>query len=67
MKFEVVNIQNKVVMSTEYEECVPNKEQCEHMLKAGYKFRLDNAILTKKKLDVFLKLIEENIGGENNK
>ena len=54
MKFEAINSQNKVVMNTKYEERVPDKEQCEHMLKVGYKFRLDDKILTKKKLDEFL-------------
>lgn len=47
-------------MNTEYEELMPSKQQCEHMFKAGYKFRLDGRIITKKKLDEYLTNIEVN-------
>lgn len=54
MKFEVINDKRKTVMTTQSINCIPSKQQCEHMIKAGYKFKLDNNILSKKKLDEFL-------------
>lgn len=54
MKFEVINHQNKIVMNTEYEEEIPSKKQCEHMLKAGYKFRLDGKPISRNKIKPFI-------------
>ena len=55
MKFEVINHQNKIVMNTEYEEEIPSKKQCEHMLKAGYKFRLDGKPISRNKIKPFFR------------
>lgn len=54
MKFEIINPLGKPVMSTEYEECIPNKEQINAMLKAGYKLKLNGKNLTKKELNEFV-------------
>ena len=54
MKFEAINPFGKTVMNTEYEECVPDKEQIESMLKVGYKFKRDGKMLNKKELSNFL-------------
>ena len=58
MKFEVINDKNKVVMHTEYTSCLPNKETLSLMAKAGYKFKLDNKAITIKKLNEWLKGVE---------
>lgn len=60
MKFEVINPFGKVVNNTEYEECIPNKEQIESMLKAGYKFKLNGKNLNRKELNSFLLNIRRN-------
>lgn len=54
MKFEVINDKGKTVMTTQSVNCIPTKQQCEHMMKTGYKFKLDNNILSKKKLEELL-------------
>ena len=60
MKFEVINPFGKIVMHTEYEECIPDKKQVEQMLKAGYKFKLNGKNLNRKELNNFLFNIEGN-------
>ena len=60
MKFEAINPFGKTVMNTEYEECVPDKEQTESMLKVGYKFKHDGKILNRKELNEFLRNIGRN-------
>lgn len=57
MKFEVINDKNKVVMHTESISCIPDRGIIESMIAAGYKFKIDNKILTKKKI---IDLIKEN-------
>ena len=54
MKFEVINPFGKPVMTTEYKECVPDKEQINAMLKAGYKLKLNGKILNKKEVIEFV-------------
>ena len=54
MKFEVINPFGKVVSNTEYEERIPDKEQIESMLKAGYKLKLNGKNLNRKELNSFL-------------
>ncbi len=41
MKFIIKNPQNLGVMSTEYPECVPNREILREMSNYGYKFYLN--------------------------
>ena len=60
MKFEVINPFGKVVSNTEYEERVPDKEQIDSMLKAGYKFKLNGKSLNRKELNNFLLNIRRN-------
>ena len=56
MKFEVINPFGKLVMNTEYEECIPDKEQINKMLKVGYKFKLNGKSLNKKEVVEFVLL-----------
>ena len=56
MKFELINEKNKVVMNTSSFECVPCKEQIEDMLNFGYKIKVDNKVLSKKKIEEFLNI-----------
>lgn len=60
MKFEVINPFGKVVYNTEYEERVPDKEQIDSMLKAGYKFKLNGKNLNRKELNNFLLNVRRN-------
>ncbi len=46
-------------MNTEYMSCIPTVSQLDSMNKAGYKFKLDNKIVSVKKLKEF-------IGGQQN-
>ena len=50
MKFEIVNEKGVVVFNTEYNECIPTKQQIDDMSKAGYKFKIDGKNATKKKV-----------------
>ena len=58
MKFEIINDKNKVVMHTAYISCLPNKDTLSRMVKAGYKFKLDNKAITIKKFNEWLKGVE---------
>lgn len=51
MKFEIINMFDKVVHTITLPERIPPKSQLNSMIKAGYKFRLDGKLLSKKKLD----------------
>ena len=57
MKFEVINDNNKVVMSTTATSCIPDKDAIDSMSKERYKFRLDGKIIIIKKLNEKLKEI----------
>lgn len=50
MRFEVINTTGKIVMNTEYYECIPNKTTLLSMEKAGYKFKLNKKMVNRKKL-----------------
>ena len=54
MKFEVLNDKGKIVMTTTSVVCIPEKELIGQMINAGYKLRLNNKIISKKKLEEFL-------------
>lgn len=54
MKFEVVDEKNQTVMNTFYFECIPDKNQIDTMFKSGYKIKVDNKVLSKKKIESFL-------------
>ena len=55
MKFEIINDKNKVVMHTSSPSCIPDKDTLMSMLSAGYKFKLDGKILSKKALNELAK------------
>ena len=55
MFFEVLNSDGKTVFNTSESACLPRGEQIKNMLNIGYKFRVDNKILTKKALNEFMK------------
>ena len=51
MEFEVLNDRGQVLMTTSATVCIPNKTTIEFMIKAGYKFRIDGKLVSKKKID----------------
>lgn len=59
LKFEVVNDKNITVMSTTSSTCIPNESQINSMLNAGYKIRVNNKIIAKKKLNEFIKEVKK--------
>lgn len=50
MRFEIVNDRGISVMSTVYISCIPEYDQLLSMTQAGYKFRLDGKIISKRRL-----------------
>lgn len=50
MKFEVINDKGQTVMATTSTSCIPNKDILESMSKAGYKFKVNGKVITKKQL-----------------
>jgi hypothetical protein len=48
MLFEIYNEKGRRLFYTSSEECLPSKEQTNSMLNAGYKFKLDGKILSKR-------------------
>lgn len=55
MRFEVINLFNKTVMHTKHISCIPKNMQLESMSKVGYRFKLNNKIISKTKLIEYLK------------
>lgn len=55
MKFEVLTDKGQVVMTTTSALCIPDKGLIDHMIKTGYKFKIDEKIATKKKIEELLK------------
>lgn len=49
MKFEVINDKGCTVMSTLYPLCIHEDDQLSSMMKAGYRFKIDGKIVSKKK------------------
>lgn len=54
MIFQILNEIGETVMYTENTKYIPNKQQIDIMAKAGYKFKMDNKIISKKKLEEFI-------------
>ncbi len=50
MKFEVINQDKKVVMYCSSIECIPDEDEILSMTKAGYKFKIDGKIVSKKQI-----------------
>ena len=55
MLFEIYTEKGRRLFYTTSEECLPPKEQINSMLNAGYKFKLDGKLLTKKALNELIK------------
>ena len=51
MKFEVVNDKNKTMYYTHSIKGIPSKEFLNSMSNAGYKFKIDGKIASKKKVE----------------
>ena len=64
MIFEVVDIQGKPVMTTQYPLHIPHNTILSSMEKNGYKFKIDGKIIPKKKIESFVKAAKFN--RENN-
>ena len=54
MKFEILDEKGKAVFNTTMIECIPVKNHIDMMSKSGYKFKIDNKIISKKKLEEFI-------------
>lgn len=55
MKFEVINDKNKTVYYTHKEKDIPCKEYLNSMVGAGYKFKIDGKISSKKRAEELIK------------
>jgi hypothetical protein len=56
MRFEVINDENNVVMSTNSYECLPTQSEVNAMIKSRYQIKIDGKIASKKKIgELFLK------------
>jgi hypothetical protein len=55
MKFEVINDKGKTVYYTHKEKDIPNKEYLNSMSDAGYKFKIDGKVASKKKVEELIK------------
>lgn len=54
MRFQVLNDKGVAVMGTSYLSCIPDRTQIESMAKAGYRFKLDGKIISRKKLEAYI-------------
>ena len=59
MKFEVVNDKNKTMYYTYEIEGIPTKEYLDSMSNAGYKFKIDGKIASKKKVEELKQSVKE--------
>lgn len=56
MRFEVIDDENNIVMTTNSYECLPTKSEINSMIKSRHRIRIDGKIASKKKIDdLFLK------------
>lgn len=60
MKFEVISDKNKTVSYTFKIGDIPPKEYLNSMANAGYKFKMDGKIVSKKKIEELIKQKGEN-------
>lgn len=51
MKFEVIDDENNIVMTTNSYECLPTQSEINSMIKSRHRIRIDGKIATKKKID----------------
>lgn len=58
-ELKIMDDRGRTVMSTSYIECFPSKSQIVSMVQNGYKFRLNNKMVSKKVLEEFIKENEE--------
>ena len=59
MKFEVINDKNKTIYYTYDRRDVPSSEYLNSMSNAGYRFKIDGRIASKKKVEELKQLIKE--------
>lgn len=59
MKFEVVNDKNKTMYYTNEIKEIPSKEYLDSMSNAGYKFKIDGKIASKKKVEELKQSVKE--------
>ena len=50
MKFDVINKDGQVVMTTDSIECVPTPDELDAMSSAGYRYKVDGKIVAKSKV-----------------
>lgn len=50
MKFEVIDNKGNTIFNTTEKTCLPSKSEIESQAGAGYKFKIDGKIISKKKL-----------------
>ena len=55
MKFEVINDRNKPVYYTHKIKDIPTREFLSSMVDAGYKFKIDGKIVSKKRVEELIK------------
>ena len=55
LKFEVVDDKNKTVYFTHTISGIPQKEHLSAMSNAGYKFKIDGRVVSKKRIEEMLK------------
>lgn len=51
MMFTVINKDGRTVMRTEFPSCIPDKEQIDSMIKAGYKFKNEGKVISKTQIE----------------
>ena len=54
MYFETINRDGRAMMSTTFISCLPDIKGIESMSKAGYKFRINGKMVSKRKLIEFI-------------
>ena len=50
MNFEAINDKGVVTFRCKQKSCVPTMDEIKSMLNAGYKFKIDGKIVTKKRI-----------------
>ena len=59
MKFEVINDKNKTMYYTYEIKDIPAKEYLDSMSNAGYKFKIDGKLVSKKKVEELKQSVKE--------
>jgi hypothetical protein len=59
MKFEVLNSIGKTVMQCSEINCIPDNNQLSLMANAGYKFKINDKVVSQNKIKEFIKNYSE--------